>query len=71
MQTVLSFGEVLEAVDKLPLEDQESLIDILHRRLMEQRRAELARDIQDARREFREGGSHPVTPDEIMKEIMS
>lgn len=71
MQTMVSFGEVLEAADKLTLEEQESLIDILHRRMIERRRAELAKDIEEARKEFREGHCQPATPGEIMEEILS
>lgn len=68
---MISFGEVLEAADKLTLEEQESLIDILHRRMIERRRAELAKDIEEARKEFREGRCQPATPGEIMDEILS
>jgi len=71
MQTVVLFGEVLEAADKLSLEEQESLIDILHRRMIERRRAEIAKDIEEARQEFREGGCQPATPNDIMEEILS
>lgn len=68
---MVSFGEVLEAADKLTLEEQETLIDILHRRMIDRRRAELAKDIEAAREEFREGRCRPATPDEIMEEILS
>ncbi len=71
MQNVTSFGEVLEALDKLSLEEQETLIDILHRRMIERRRTELAEDIRHARKEFQEGRCQPATPSEIMKEILS
>ena len=71
MENVISFGEVLEAADKLTLEEQESLIDILHRRMIERRRAELKQDIENARKEFHEGHCKPATPNEIMKEISS
>ena len=64
------FAEVLEAADKLTLEEQESLIDILHRRMVEQRRAELKKDIQQARKEFRKDQCEPATPAEIMKDIL-
>lgn len=71
MQPMISFGEVLEAVDKLTLDEQETLIDILYRRMVERRRAELAKDIAEARKEFREGHSQPATPADIMDEILS
>jgi hypothetical protein len=71
MEKLIPFGEVLEAADKLSLEEQETLIELLHRRLIERRRDELARDIQQAREEFEASRCRPVTPQELMKEILS
>ena len=67
----LSFGEVLETVEQLSLDDQATLIDIIQRRIVEQRRSELARDIQEAQKEFKDGNVRRVTPDELMAEILS
>ena len=41
------------------------------RRMIEHRRAELAKDIQDARLEFEEGRCRAATPSELIKEISS
>ena len=71
MKDTISFGEVLETVDRLSLEEQEALIDILQRRIIEQRRAELAQDIQEAQKEFKAGHARPARPDELMAEILS
>jgi hypothetical protein len=71
MENTMPFGEVLEAVDKLSLEEQETLIEVLRRRLIERRRGEIARDIQQAQEEFQAGRSRSVTPEELMKEILS
>jgi hypothetical protein len=71
MEKTMPFGEVLEAADKLSLEEQEALIEVLHRRLIERRREELARDIQEAQEEFQAGRCRPVTPAELMKEMLS
>lgn len=38
---------------------------------IEARQDELARDIKEANREFREGRASPTTPDDLMKEITS
>ena len=65
------FSKVLEAADKLTPEEQETLIDILNRRLADRRRSELAKDVQDARQEFQSGGCEPKTPDELIEEILS
>lgn len=70
MESVLAFGEVLEVVDKLSLEEQETLIEVVRRRIIERRREELAKEIQDAQKEFQAGLCRPVTPDELMAEIL-
>lgn len=71
MKKAMSFAEVLEAADNLSLDEQESIIEILHRRVTENRRKELAREVQEAQREFREGLCQPATPEEILKELLS
>lgn len=71
MKDVVTFNEVLELADKLSLEEQETLTEILQRRLIEYRRAKLAKEIQEAQQEYREGRCQPATPSELMKEILS
>ena len=71
MAHVMLFGEVLEAADQLSLGEKEALIEVLNRRIIEARRDELARDIEEANREFQEGKALPITPDDLMKEITS
>ena len=71
MEHDITFGEILEAADRLSLEDQESLLDVLHRRVIDKERAELVKDVQEARKEFNEGKCRPASPDELMKEILS
>ncbi len=71
MENAMSFGELLEAVAQLSREDQEALIDLLNRRLAEQRRDEIAREIQVAKQEFAGGKCQEVTPDELIREILS
>ena len=70
MTPVLPFGEVLEAADQLSQEEQEELIAILHRRLVQAARKRLAAEVQEARQEFAEGRCSPATPDEMMREIL-
>ncbi len=70
-EKVGTFNDVLEAADKLTPAEQETLIDILNRRLADRRRSQLAKDVQEAQQEFERGGSRAATPDELMKEILS
>jgi hypothetical protein len=70
MQATVSFREVLEATDKLSLDEQDTLIEILQRRLRERRRAIIAKNIQAAKKEFEQGDCQSATPSEIMKDIL-
>ena len=67
----LSFGEVLEAVDRLTPEEQRELAEIVQRRLAERGRKRLAEDVREARQEFAAGGCKPATTQELMGEILS
>ena len=69
--TQTNFREILESADRLPLEDQENLIIILQNRLRDRRRAERVKDVREAETEFVEGKCEPVTPEQLMKEILS
>jgi hypothetical protein len=66
-----TFGQVLEEADALSLEEQESLVAILQRRLREQRRAELVKAVKEARAEFKAGRCRPATPGDILKKIVA
>lgn len=68
MATSSTFQDVLDAVDRLPPEDQEALIEIVDRRRASRRRAKLASDVKEARDEFRAGTCVPQTPTDIMRE---
>jgi hypothetical protein len=71
MGNLMLFGEVVEVADKLTLDELETLLEVLHRRIVERRRAELTKDVQNAQQEFKEGGCKSVTPAELMQEILS
>jgi hypothetical protein len=70
MEKSFTFGDVLEAADRLSLEEKEALIEVLQRRLVEQRRDELAKEIKVARKEFQAGKCQPASPEELMKDIL-
>ncbi|MBY0523547.1 MAG: hypothetical protein K2R98_09105 [Gemmataceae bacterium] len=65
----MPFGEVLEVADCLSSDEQELLIAILRRRLVQGTRQRLAADIKEARKEFVEGRCRPADVQEIMREI--
>lgn len=69
MEQAASFQQVLEAVEQLSPEEQEVLVDIMHKRLAELGRKQLAANIREARQEFAESHRRPATPEEILREI--
>ena len=50
-----SFQIALDTVEALPLEDQETLIELIRRRLVEQRRSEIARNAESTLQAVRQG----------------
>jgi len=63
------FQEVIEVIETLPPEDQVLLIEIIHRRLIQDRRSELATEITEAREAYRQGDVHRGSVTDLMEEI--
>ena len=66
-----TFGDVIESVETLSLDEQEDLVSILQRRLRQHRRAELVQAVRAARKEFSAGLCQPASPDEIIRKIVA
>ena len=49
------FHVIVDAADRLTVEEQETLVTVLNRRLADRRRAELVRDTREGQREFERG----------------
>lgn len=49
------FQDAIETVEKLPVDDQTLLIEIIRQRLLEQRRSEIEQNAQDTIKSVREG----------------
>ena len=66
-----SYGQVLDSIEALPEDQQESLLDIVRKRLAERRRAALVESVGEARKEFKSGKLRPAAPSEIMRTILA
>ena len=64
-----TFSEIVEEADKLSVDEQQTLLELLRRRIAERNRAELASDVSEGRREFARGQSRPATVKDIMDEV--
>ena len=65
------FAQVLDSVEDLAFDEQESLVEVLQHRLAEHRRTELVAAVKLARREFKEGRCRPATPAQIVKRLFA
>jgi hypothetical protein len=68
MQTV-SFNGVLDAIEALSIEDQETLIAIIQKRLIARRRAEIATHIAQAKAEYQAGQVFRGTVEDAIAEL--
>ncbi len=50
-----TFQKVIETIETLSLNDQEALVELLQKRLIEQRRKMLTREIAEVRQEYAQG----------------
>jgi len=50
-----SFQNLIETIEDLPLDDQELLIEIVRQHLIQRRRAELAAEVEEARKAYQSG----------------
>jgi len=65
------FADLVEMIDRLPLDERESLVDVVRKRIADDQRRRIAASIRSARREHSRGRCKPVTPDELMREILA
>lgn len=68
-ETMLTFNSAIEMVESLPESQQEDLIEIIRRRLHEKRRNEIARNIEIARQELRDGQVKIGSIEDLMKDL--
>ena len=65
----LSFQELIESVEALPLDDQQILMDIINRRIIEQRRDELVADMEESLEAYRKGEVRIGTVDDLLRDL--
>ena len=66
---VSTFQKAINVVESLPETQQEHLVEIVQRRLVEARRSELAASIREARDEYHSGRVRRGTPADLLKEL--
>lgn len=71
MRKVTTFEEVLEAADRLSLEEQEAVMDIIRKRVIDERRKKIVDQVHEARKEYQEGRCREASSEQVIKEILS
>jgi hypothetical protein len=66
----LSFQDLIEAVESMPLDDQSMLVELINKRIIEKRRAELVAEVRDARSAFERGKVKRGTFEDLMKDLI-
>jgi hypothetical protein len=70
-EQMTNFGEILDAADHLPVDEQLALVQILGRRIAERNRAQIVRDVEEGRAELATGQARNASVKEITDEITS
>ena len=63
-----TFSEIVDAADRLSVEEQEALIQIVRRRIADQNRASITQDVAEGRAEFECGQAKKASVAELMDE---
>ena len=64
-----TFADVVDATDDLSVDEQQTLVEILRRRIAMQNRNALVRDVAEARAEYQSGQTGTKSASEIMDEV--
>jgi len=67
----LTLDNFLDEFSRLPIEDQEMLLDILKKRNIEQKRLRIAQEVKEAQREHNKGLTKRGTIEDLIKDLES
>ena len=65
----LSFQDLIEAVESLPLDEQSMLVELINKRIIEKRRAELVAEVRESREAFLRGEVKCGTVKDLIKDL--
>lgn len=64
-----AIDHILEEVSKYPLNDKELIVDILQKRLVEEKRELIYRDYQEAMKDYKKGNVKSGSVDDLFNTI--
>jgi len=62
--------QALDVVERLPPDDQETLIDLIRHRLIERRRDEIARNAQETLQAVRDGRAQYGSVEDLRRDLL-
>ncbi|MFZ0455978.1 MAG: hypothetical protein WCE54_05795 [Ignavibacteriaceae bacterium] len=69
MQTEQNINDFLESISKLPLDDQLMISEIIHKRVIEEKRKQLAQSVKESEEEYHSGGSKRGSAEDFLKDM--
>ena len=66
---MMTLDQTLDAVNELPAEQREMLAEILRKRLIEERRNEIAASARESIKAFQSGELKPQSADEVIADL--
>jgi hypothetical protein len=67
MTATSKFQELIDSIEELSIEDRELLLEIVHRRMIDEKRSKLGEKIAEARESYRKGEVKRGTVADLMK----
>lgn len=65
----MSFAEILEAVDQMDISEREMLIDIIRKRIIEQKRKRVISDVRQSRKDYANDKVQRGSSADVMKAL--
>jgi hypothetical protein len=65
----ITLDQAIETINQLPIEQQEMLITIFQKRLIEAHRQQIAQDAQESLTAFRQGKYTPQSAEQVISEL--
>ncbi len=71
VQTTNNINDFLESVSKLPLNDQLMISEIIHKRVIEEKRKVLAKSVRESKEEYNSKNTERGSVDDFLKDLES
>ena len=66
-----TYGQLVDSIEALPHDQQESLVELMQHRIVARRREALVESVRESRKEFEAGKLRPSSPAEIMRKVLA